>query len=92
LEIVYEQVYNLLFEENILKVNVGYVNIFEYVKNAKVTGNASPNKTIKISTTIFTDQNRAFEYSQSTTSDSKGNYEFIVPLFNRWPDSRRDSI
>jgi len=71
--------FTLYYFKNILKVNADYVNIFEYVKNAKVTGNASPNKTIKISTTIFIDQNRIFECSQSTTSDSKSNYEFIVP-------------
>jgi len=39
--------------------------------------NKNMNKTIKISTTIFTDQNRTFDYSQSTTSNSN---EFIVPL------------
>jgi dolichyl-diphosphooligosaccharide--protein glycosyltransferase len=78
-EVVYKQVYNLLFETKIPEINTGYVKIFEYVKGAKVTGIAFPNETIKISTTILTGQNRIFEYSQSKTSDSKGNYEFIVP-------------
>ena len=66
-EIGYKQVYNLFFEGNIPEVNTGYVKIFEYVNGANITGTASPNETVKISTTILTGQNRTFEYSQSTT-------------------------
>lgn len=84
-EVVYKQIYNLLFEGKIPEINTGYVKIFEYVKGAKVTGIAFPNETIKISTTILTGQNRTFEYSQSKTSDSNGNYEFIVPYSTDGP-------
>ncbi len=40
---------------------------------------------VKISTTIVTGQNRTFEYSQSTTSDSQGRYEFTVPYSTEGP-------
>ena len=78
-EVGYKQVYNLFFDGNIPVVDTGNVKIFEYVKGANVAGTASPNETVKISTTILTGQNRTFEYSQSTTSDSQGRYEFTVP-------------
>jgi dolichyl-diphosphooligosaccharide--protein glycosyltransferase len=78
-EVLYKQIYNLISQSNIPTVDTGYVKVFEYVKGAKLKGTALPNETIKISTTIFTGQNRTFEYSQSTTADFKGNYEFIVP-------------
>ncbi len=81
----YRQVYNLLFGGNISQADTGYVKVFEYVKGAKVTGTASPNEPVKISTTIITGQNRTFEYSQSTTSDSQGRYEFTVPYSTEGP-------
>ena len=84
-EVLYKQVYTLISQSNIPAVNTGYVKIFEYVKGAKLTGTALPNETVKVSTTILTGQNRTFEYSQSTTSDSKGNYEFIVPYSTDGP-------
>ena len=84
-EVGYKQVYNFLFEGNIPEVNTGYVKIFEYVKGAKITGTGSPNETVKISTTILTGQKRTFEYSQSTTSDYKGRYNFTVPYSTEGP-------
>jgi dolichyl-diphosphooligosaccharide--protein glycosyltransferase len=78
-EVTYKRIYNLFFEGNIPEVNTGFVKIFEYVKGANVTGTASPNEAVKISATIITGQNRTFEYSQSTTSDSQGRYGFTVP-------------
>jgi dolichyl-phosphooligosaccharide-protein glycotransferase len=86
-EVVYRQFYNLLSGSSIPEVDTGYVKIFEYVKGAKITGTASPNETVKISTTILTGQGRAFEYSQSTTSDSQGRYEFTVPYSTEGPIS-----
>ena len=91
-EVGYKQVYNFLFEGKIPEVNTGYVKIFEDVKGAKITGTASPNETVKISTTIVTGQNRTFEYSQSTTSDSKGIYEFTVPYSTEGPIPGRDAV
>ncbi|MDM7919968.1 MAG: oligosaccharyl transferase, archaeosortase A system-associated, partial [Methanosarcina sp.] len=60
---------------------------FEYVKGARITGTASPEETVNINTTILTGQGRTFEYSQSTTSDSEGRYEFIVPYSTEGPIS-----
>ncbi|GLI15120.1 oligosaccharyl transferase [Methanosarcina thermophila MST-A1] len=84
-EVVYKQVYNLVFGGNIPVIHTGYVKIFEYVKGANITGTASPNETVKISATILTGQGRTFEYTQSTTADSQGRYEFTVPYSTEGP-------
>jgi dolichyl-diphosphooligosaccharide--protein glycosyltransferase len=83
----YKQVYNFLYGSGIPEVDTGYVKIFEYVTGAKITGTASPNETVNINTTILTGQGRTFEYSQSTTSDSEGRYEFTVPYSTEGPIS-----
>ena len=84
-EVGYKQVYNFLYGASIPEVDTGYVKIFEYVKGAKITGTASPNETVNINTTILTGQERTFDYSQSTTSDSQGRYEFTVPYSTEGP-------
>jgi dolichyl-phosphooligosaccharide-protein glycotransferase len=84
-EMGYKQVYNYLYGSNIPLVNTGYLKIFEYVRGANITGTVSPNETVKISTTINTGQNRNFEYSQSTMSDSQGKYKFTVPYSTGGP-------
>jgi len=81
----YKQVYNYLYGGNISEVDTGYVKIFEYVKGVNITGTAAPNEKVKISTTILTSKGRTFEYSQSTTSDSEGRYEFTVPYSTEGP-------
>ena len=81
----YKQVYNLLYGSSVPEVDSGYVKIFEYVMGAKITGTASPNETVNINTTILTGQGRTFEYSQSTSSDSEGRYEFTVPYPTEGP-------
>ncbi|AKB29880.1 Oligosaccharyl transferase [Methanosarcina siciliae T4/M] len=86
-EVAYKQIYNLFYGGNVPEEDSGYVKIFEYVKGANITGIASPNETIKISTAILTGQGRTFEYSQSTTSDSEGRYEFTVPYSTEGPVS-----
>jgi dolichyl-diphosphooligosaccharide--protein glycosyltransferase len=86
-EVGYKQVYNFLYGSSIPEVDTGYIKIFEYVKGAKITGTASPNETVNINTTILTGQGRTFEYSQSTTSDSEGRYEFTVPYSTEGPIS-----
>ncbi len=55
------------------------IKIFEYVKGARITGNASSNETAYISGKIITNQNRLFEYSQETKADETGYFEFEVP-------------
>ncbi|MPM30486.1 hypothetical protein SDC9_77036 [bioreactor metagenome] len=86
-EVLYKQVYNSLYGDNIPEADTGYVKVFEYVKGAKITGTASPNEAVNIKTTILTGQGRTFEYSQSTTSDSAGMYEFTVPYSTEGPVS-----
>jgi dolichyl-diphosphooligosaccharide--protein glycosyltransferase len=84
-EVGYKQVYNFFYGGKLPEVDTGYVKIFEYVKGANIKGTASSNETVKISTTILTDQGRTFEYSQSTTADSQGRYEFKVPYSTNGP-------
>ncbi len=84
-EVGYKQVYNFLFGGKIPEVDTGYLKIFEYVKGAKITGTASSNETVKISTAILTGQGRIFEYTQSTTADPQGRYEFTVPYSTDGP-------
>ena len=84
-EVTYKRIYNLFFEGNIQEVNTGFVKIFEYVKGANITGNASPNEKVNIKATILTGQNRTFEYSQSTSADSQGRYVFTVPYSTEGP-------
>jgi len=84
-EVGYKQVYNFVFGGNIPEIHTGYVKIFEYVKGANITGTASPNETVKISATILTGQGRTFEYTQSTTANSQGRYEFTVPYSTEGP-------
>jgi dolichyl-diphosphooligosaccharide--protein glycosyltransferase len=86
-EVGYKQVYNYLFGTSIPETDTGYVKIFEYVKGAKITGTTSPNESVNINTTILTGQGRTFDYSQSTTSDSEGRYEFTVPYSTEGPIS-----
>ena len=85
LEVVYKQVYNLLFGGNIPAVDTGYVKIFEYVKGANITGTASPGETVTLKATILTGQQRTFEYTQTTTADSQGKYVFTVPYSTEGP-------
>ena len=84
-EVGYKQVYNFFSGGNISEMDTGYVKIFEYVTGAKITGIVSSNETVKISTTILTGQGRTFEYTQSTTADPQGRYEFTVPYSTEGP-------
>ncbi|HWQ49512.1 MAG TPA: oligosaccharyl transferase, archaeosortase A system-associated, partial [Methanosarcina sp.] len=84
-EVGYKQAYNFFYGGKLPETDTGYVKIFEYVKGANITGTASPNETVKIDTTILTNQGRTFEYSQSTTVDSQGRYEFTVPYSTDGP-------
>ncbi|AKB55713.1 Oligosaccharyl transferase [Methanosarcina barkeri MS] len=84
-ELLYKYAYNFILGGNIPQVYTGYVKVFEYVKGAKITGTVSSNETVKINTTILTNQGRTFDYSQSTTADSQGRYEFTVPYSTDGP-------
>ncbi len=49
------------------------------IKGAIIKGNIEPNTTVKISVPIRTNIGRRFVYSQTTESDYKGDYQFVVP-------------
>ncbi len=95
-ELGYKQVFNYFYLTQLAaddprgkldEADTGYVKIFEYVKGAKITGTASPNEKVMIDTSIMTGQGRDFEYSQSTTADAEGRYEFTVPYSTEGPIS-----
>ncbi|MCZ7394920.1 MAG: oligosaccharyl transferase, archaeosortase A system-associated [Candidatus Methanoperedens sp.] len=80
----YKYVYNtLLYGGKIPVENSGLVKVFEYVKGAKITGNAPPNTTVTLTNTIKTNIGRTINYSQTTTSN--GTYEFTVPYSTLGP-------
>jgi len=56
---------------------IKYVKVFEYVKGAKIVGNAPNDSLVEIATIITTNSGREFVYSTRMISD--GSYEFIVP-------------
>ncbi len=78
-EIGYKQVWNGLYKGSVSIENSGYVKIFEYLKGAVVKGSIEPNTTVKISVPIRTNIGRRFTYTQTTMSDSNGDYSFTVP-------------
>jgi asparagine N-glycosylation enzyme membrane subunit Stt3 len=65
------------------------INIFEYLKSAKITGKASSNETIIIAGKIITNKERIFDYMQETKADDKGYFEFTVPYSKDSPYKTR---
>jgi asparagine N-glycosylation enzyme membrane subunit Stt3 len=63
---------------------VSFVKVFEYVKGAKIEGNA-PNisSLIEVSTDVTTNQERTFTYSARTTANDS--YGIIVPYSTEGP-------
>ena len=55
------------------------VKVFEYVKGARITGKTHPNREIKMSTEVTTNQQRTFIYEQDVLSSENGSFEFTVP-------------
>lgn len=82
-ELVYKQIYNLMYNGSINEENTGYVKVFEYVKGANITGTAPAGQNVTISNIIYTSQGRSFRYSQSVTSN--GTYTFTVPYSTQGP-------
>jgi dolichyl-diphosphooligosaccharide--protein glycosyltransferase len=78
-ELAYKKIYNMIYGGNIAEVDTGFVKTFEYVKGAKIVGNATAGTKVTISTTIITNTGRQFPYSQSTVANSKGEFNFTVP-------------
>lgn len=84
-EMLYKDIYNQFFSQNVSTTNTGYVKIFEYVEGAVLTGTATPNATVDLSLTIGTNQNRIYNYVQSTTADGSGRFSFTVPYSTAGP-------
>lgn len=84
-EQAYKNIYNILYGGKIPLENSGLVKVFEYVKGAKITGQAPPNTTVVLTDTIRTSIGRNFQYSQTTSSD--GTYVFTVPYSTKGPIS-----
>ncbi len=81
----YKNIYNFLYEGQIPVENSGLVKVFEFVKGANITGRASPDSTVTISSTIKTNIARTIQYSQTTTSSTDGTYVFTVPYSTTGP-------
>ncbi len=79
----FKYVYNILYGGSLPVEDSGYAKIFEYVKGAKITGNAPPDTTVTLANTIKTNIGRTVPYSQTTTSN--GTYVFIVPYSTLGP-------
>ena len=62
---------------------VSFVKVFEYVKGARIEGTARNASVVEVSTTITTNQGRAFTYSARTTAQDS--YELIVPYSTEGP-------
>ena len=62
---------------------IKYVKVFEYVKGARIVGNAPNGSLVDIATSITTKRGREFVYS--TRMISNGSYEFVVPYSTEGP-------
>ena len=65
---------------------IKFVKVFEYVKGARIVGNASGGSVVEISTNVTTNTGRTFIYSQQVVSN--GTYEFVVPYSTEGTPSR----
>lgn len=79
----YKNVFNLLHSGNVPVENSGVVKVFEFVKGAKITGQAPPDTTVTLTNTIDTSAGRKISYRQTTSSD--GTYSFTVPYSTLGP-------
>ncbi|MFA4955767.1 MAG: oligosaccharyl transferase, archaeosortase A system-associated [Candidatus Methanoperedens sp.] len=85
-EKAYKSIYNTLNRANLIPAeDSGYAKIFEYVKGAKITGNAPPNSIVTLTNTIKTNIGRTVQYKQ--VASSNGTYELIVPYSTLGPIS-----
>ncbi len=89
-ELIYRSLFDNYYASKLgmPKVNItttGFVKIFEFVKGAKIVGNAS-SKYVTIECTVKTNQGRSFIYVQKCKVKN-GHYEFIVPYAQetKWP-------
>jgi dolichyl-diphosphooligosaccharide--protein glycosyltransferase len=80
------QHYRLVHEsENTITAGQKFVKTFEHVPGAVVSGNASPGTKVTAAVPIMTNQNRAFLYQQSNTTDSDGRFVLVLPYSTEGP-------
>ena len=75
------QHYRLVHESETAATSNGqkFVKIFEHVPGAVISGNALPGIKVVAAVPIMTNQNRAFLYHQSNTSDASGRFTLVLP-------------
>ncbi|MDQ1261077.1 MAG: dolichyl-phosphooligosaccharide-protein glycotransferase [Euryarchaeota archaeon] len=80
------QHYRLVHEsENTISAGQKFVKVFEHVPGAVISGNAPPGTKVIAAIPIMTNQNRAFLYQQSNTSDSSGRFILVLPYSTEGP-------
>jgi len=80
------QHYRLVHEsENTITAGQKLVKIFEHVPGAVITGNAPAGTKVVAQVPIMTNQNRAFLYQQSNTSDAGGRFTLVLPYSTEGP-------
>jgi dolichyl-diphosphooligosaccharide--protein glycosyltransferase len=62
---------------------IHYIKIFEYVKGARIKGEAPAGVEVNLSLNVTTNQGRSFIYKQQVLSN--GSFEFVVPYSNTGP-------
>ena len=76
--LVYESKRKIIFSPESSQNDIKAVKIFEYVKGAKIIGQAKPGAKVTLSTEIETNQGRKFVYQKNTEVED-GHFEFVVP-------------
>ncbi|OPY49679.1 MAG: Dolichyl-monophosphooligosaccharide--protein glycosyltransferase AglB [Methanosaeta sp. PtaU1.Bin112] len=80
------QHYRLVHEsENTITAGQKFVKTFEHVPGAVVSGNAPPGTKVIAAVPIMTNQNRAFLYQQSNTTDADGRFILVLPYSTEGP-------
>ncbi len=85
--------YRMIYESNETQYDLfdkptSNIKIFEYVKGAKIAGNAT-SKIVSLSGKIITNQKRIYDYTQRTTANEHGYFEFTVPYSSDAPYGTR---
>ena len=80
------QHYRLVHEsENTITAGQKLVKTFEHVPGAVIIGNAPAGTKVVAAVPIMTNQNRAFLYQQTNTSDAGGRFTLVLPYSTEGP-------
>ncbi|MCX6679522.1 MAG: oligosaccharyl transferase, archaeosortase A system-associated [Methanothrix sp.] len=80
------QHYRLVHEsENTITAGQKLVKTFEHVPGAVIIGNAPAGTKVEAAVPIMTNQNRAFLYKQTNTSDAGGRFTLVLPYSTEGP-------